>query len=411
MTAALEGVRVLDLGIITAGAATSQVFADFGADVIKVESTTYTDPFRNWSQISAAGSQDLNQSPPFWSVNRNKRGVAIDLKTPQGRDLFLALAAEADIVVENFRRGVLERLGIGFDTLKTINPTIILLSLSSQGTSGPDKNYISFGSPLEALGGGMAITGYAAGDPTWTSNNVNFPDQLVSILAPGMALAAIHDRARTREAVHIDLAQREAVTSVVGETLLQASSSGEIAEPKGNRHDWFAPQGVYPAAGEDQWVAISVRSDEQWSSVVEILELAPDLTAIPAASRRERHDDLDLVLAERTASFDKRVLATALQKAGVAAAAVLTSAEVLDHEQLTALGFAQEAPGDPIIQRGFVVRMSETPAAVVRRAPRLGEHTAEVLQQVLHRSDDELAGLETSGVVFTDGPQSVGAKD
>jgi crotonobetainyl-CoA:carnitine CoA-transferase CaiB-like acyl-CoA transferase len=399
---ALAHLRVLDLGIITAGAASSQVFADFGADVIKVESTTYTDPFRNWAQIAAGPTSGTapDQSPPFASVNRNKQGVAIDLKTDAGRAVFLDLVRESDLVVENFRRGVLDRLGIGFESLKRVNPRIVLLSLSSQGLTGPESGYVSFGSPLDALGGVMAITGYDPDHTTWSGNNVNYPDQLVSFLAPGLALAGIRLRDRTGEAVHVDAAQREAVTSVVGDNILEFSRTGEVARPRGNRHEVFAPQGVYPTQGEDQWVALSVTNSDEWMALCAVLGLpgaSADERYATAEGRRAHHDDLNALIAAQTRTWDKQALAENLQLSGVPAAAVLVAGEVLDDDQLEALGFHQEMAGDPIIQRGMAFRLSRTPGTMRRPAPHLGADTAAVLRRVLGMSDDtiaELAALE-----------------
>ena len=406
---ALSGLRVLDLGIITAGAATSQVFADFGADVVKIESLTYQDPFRNWSQIAGGGATSANGSPPFDAVNRGKRGVAIDLKSDAGRATFLDLVATADIVVENFRRGVLQRLGIGFPVLRTANPRIVLLSLSSQGESGPEAGFVSFGSTLEALGGSMAITGYGVDEPPlWTGNNVNYPDQLVSYVAPGLALAALRARDTTGEAIHVDAAQREAVTSVVGETVVEYSSTGRAPRPLGNRHENFAPQGVYPTAGDDEWIALSVQTDAHWISLIQVLRSAgleapvdePALHFVEA--RRREHDRLDEALARFTARHHAAALAEQLQAAGIPASAVLSPREVLMHPQLEALGFPVTVPGDPTVQRGFIARLHATPGSVAHRAPRLGQHTAEVLQSILGYDDAKITALHDAGAIFSE---------
>ena len=180
----LRGVRVLDLGIITAGAGTTALLADLGAEVIKVESHSYPDPLRFW-----AGSSD---SPLFKFNNRNKRGIAIDLKTREGKGQFLALAATADMVVENFRRGVLDRLGLTFETLREVNPNILLASVSGQGLDGPGSRHATYGSTLEASSGFSAQTCYDDGQPFITGRNVNYPDQTVCLYAAAMiTLAAL----------------------------------------------------------------------------------------------------------------------------------------------------------------------------------------------------------------------------
>jgi crotonobetainyl-CoA:carnitine CoA-transferase CaiB-like acyl-CoA transferase len=405
MTPPLDGIRVLDLGIITAGAATSQVLADFGADVIKIESTTYTDPFRNWSQVLEGGTADLNESPVFQAVNRGKRSVAIDLKTDQGREVFLRMVEHSDIVVENFRRGVLDRLGIGFERLREANPRIVLLSLSSQGLTGPERGYISFGSTLEAIGGLMSLTGYDDQRPAWTTNNVNYPDQLVSIIAPGLALAGLRMRDSTGVGVHVDHAQREAVTSAMGEEIVRVSR-GEPASPRAsNRNTAFAPRGVYTTAGDDQWIAIDVRTDHQWRALCRVLDvphLSDDDDFREAADRASSHGRLDRLLDAACSQWNKVTLAEALQEAGVPAAPVMSPGEVLSDVQLQELGFPQRVAETGPVQRGFVGRLSRTPATIRRQAPRLGEHTSEVLVDLLELDEGQLGQLRDARVIFCD---------
>ncbi|MFC8435136.1 CaiB/BaiF CoA transferase family protein [Streptomyces sp. NPDC057253] len=407
---ALDHIRVADLGIITAGAATTQALADFGADVIKVESTTYADPFRQWTQVAAKGNgpADLNSSPPFQTVNRNKRGVGIDLKNSRGREAFLRLVSVSDVVVENFRRGVMERLGLGFEELRAVKPDIVLVSLTSQGLTGPESGYISFGSTLDALGGLMSVTGYDADTPRWSGTNVNYPDQLVSFLAPGVILAALRQRDLTGEAIHVDFSQRESVTALIGESVLDYTDTGEIARPHGNRDAVAAPQGVYPCQGEEQWIALSVAGDEQWAALCRVLDLpalATDEQLATASGRRAAHDLLDKQIAAATVGHDKRELAARLQEAGVAASPVLDAGEVLDSPQLAALGFLQDAApgGFPAHrQRGFVAELGDTPGTVRQPAPRLGEHTRDVLSALLGYSDEEIADLAEAGAITFD---------
>ena len=213
----LDGIRILDFGIITAGAGVSALLADMGAEVIKVESPTYPDPFRAW-----AGAAD-GDSPLFKSNNRNKKGIALDLKTDEGMSDFLELARTADIVIENFRRGVLDRLGLTFERLCEANPSILLASISGQGLSGPGSGHTTFGSTLEASSGFASLTCYENGLPVISGRNLNYPDQIICLYGAAIiALQAIQCR-RDGTARHIDVSQRDCAVYQLGDVIHHVS--------------------------------------------------------------------------------------------------------------------------------------------------------------------------------------------
>ena len=232
----LSGMRVLDLGIITAGAGVSALLADLGAEVLKVESHTYPDPFRRWAGEAV--------SPLFKCNNRNKYGVALDLKTADGKSRFLELVKTADVVVENFRRGVLERLGIGYDVLSAINPSILLASISGQGLTGPGCGASSFGSTLEASSGFSANVTDETGLPYITGRNVNYPDQTVVLYAAAVISLAL---TQPKRGMHLDVSQRDVAVYLLGEQI-ESVSGGETAQARDNRR-------CYRTADE-QWVAV-----------------------------------------------------------------------------------------------------------------------------------------------------------
>ncbi|WP_454627367.1 CaiB/BaiF CoA transferase family protein [Bradyrhizobium cenepequi] len=393
---ALSEVRVLDLGTITAGAATSGVFADFGADVIKIEWPGQLDPFRHWTQIASSGTPDYNSSPPFHVVNRGKRSVGINLKSTSGRALLLRLAAHCDIVVENFRRGVLGRLGLDFSALREANPQIVLLSLTSQGVAGPDAKYGSFGSTLDALGGLMSVTGYAPSEPLWSSNNINYPDQLVSFLGPGVALAALRQARESGKAVWVDFSQREAVTFAIGEQFVRYAKTGELPIPQGNAEAGTI-QGVYESAVSDRWVAVSVPADgEQLQALLGVIGAASDVGAAPAS------EQIHALLGEWVRTQPPEVAEQQLRAAGVAATVVRNAAEVLRDDQLDALGFFQpvESKIGSTLQRGYTARLSRTPGVIRAAAPDLGQHTREVLDKMLHLEGPEIEKLHREEAIF-----------
>ena len=250
MSAPLKGCRVLDLGIITAGAATSALLADLGAEVIKIESPSYRDPFRGWS----GSDQPEDERGFFRFTNRNKVGASIELKRPEGREAFLRLVAQSDIVLENFRRGVMARLRLDYAQLRAVRPDIILASISSQGETGPDTNYVSFGTTLEAMAGLSWLTGYADGEPVPSGRDLNYPDQVVAIFAAGMVVTAWRHRCRTGEGAHLDLSQRELTSFLVGEAFAATpTQSARI----GNADPSFALQECFRAS-DGIWVALSV---------------------------------------------------------------------------------------------------------------------------------------------------------
>lgn len=211
----LAGMRVLDLGMITAGAGVSAMLADMGAEVIKIETHERPDPFRLWP--GQAG--DDGDAPVFKSNNRNKQGLALDLKTESGLAQFMTLVADSDIVLENFRRGVVERLGIGFDALRKVNPRIVLASISSQGADGPGANHTTFGSTLEASSGFAALTHYEDGVPVISGRNLNYPDQIVCLIGGGVIAAAVAEARRRGVGCHVDVAQRDCAIYQIGDVL------------------------------------------------------------------------------------------------------------------------------------------------------------------------------------------------
>ena len=210
---ALAGMRVLDLGMITAGAGVSAMLADMGAEVIKVETQERPDPFRIWP----GSSGEDGDAPVFKSNNRNKLGLAVDLKTQDGLAQFMRLVESSDIVLENFRRGVVERLGIGFDALQKINPRIVLASVSSQGADGPGANHTTFGSTLEASSGFAALTHYDDGVPVISGRNLNYPDQIVCLIGGGVIAAAAAEARQTGHGRHIDVSQRDCAIYQIGD--------------------------------------------------------------------------------------------------------------------------------------------------------------------------------------------------
>jgi crotonobetainyl-CoA:carnitine CoA-transferase CaiB-like acyl-CoA transferase len=246
----LAGCRSVDFGIITAGAARSGLLVDLGADIIKVESPTYADPFRAWPSGDSTALPFFRSNQPRQARDQHRREAA------RGRAAILRLVAKSDVVIENFRRGVLDRLGLGIDALRAANPDIILLSISSQGDSGPDAAYVSYGSTLEAMGGLAWVTGYAGEEPCISGRELNYPDQVVALFAAGVVLAAWLARQRGEGGAVLDVCQRELTSFMLGEACL-AAAEVTGAPRSGNAVPTALLQDCFRAA-DGRWVAVTV---------------------------------------------------------------------------------------------------------------------------------------------------------
>jgi crotonobetainyl-CoA:carnitine CoA-transferase CaiB-like acyl-CoA transferase len=268
--APLAGLRVVDLGWLTAGAASSTLLLDLGAEVIKVEGPGALDPFRDWA--GAEPSSDWwNRSPFFNFTNRGKRSVCLDLKDPRGVAVLLRLLEGADILVENWRRGVLAQFGLAPAMLRERFPRLIIASISSQGEDGPERDMVSFGSTLEATGGLAALTGHTNGEPVLTGRHINYPDQVVCLFAAGAIVAAVMQRDATGQGTHIDLSQRELTSFLLGEELL-AAAAGVPSARLGNADVSDAAEDV--VAGPDGFRA-------RWAGGEAPVRDGPTLAAAP----------------------------------------------------------------------------------------------------------------------------------
>jgi crotonobetainyl-CoA:carnitine CoA-transferase CaiB-like acyl-CoA transferase len=388
----LAGCRVLDLGIITAGAATSALLADLGADVVKVESPRYRDPFRGWSASRAADDQPVQ--PFFAWTNRNKRGISLDLKRAEGRQAFLRLAAASDIVVENFSRGVLERLGLDYANLRAVNPQVILASISSAGETGPDAGHVSYGTTLEAVSGLAWSSGYADGEPVVTGRDLNYPDQVVAIFAAGMIVTAWRAKRAGAGGTHLDLAQRELTSFLCGETFVQDGAQEDVPRT-GNAQEPYPVQDCFRSS-EGAWLAVTVDAAN-----------APALAGLVGVATCAARDRIREWCASQTAN----AAVAQLTHAGIAAAPVLTGEELLrDAGRLWS--FALDRAPDGELLKGFPFQLRQTPLSIKRAAPAICADTAEVLAMLGGFSAAEIAALARDGVIeLAGGAAAEGSRD
>ncbi len=392
----LAGVRVADLGTVWAGAYVTKLLADMGAEVIKVEAPINFDLIRGLN--IDAGGEYYDTSPYFNTYNRNKHGVGLDVGQPDGLAVFKRLVQVSDVVVENFRTDVSEKLSFHYNALRQANPSIIMLSMQAYGRSGPHRNYAGYG-PMSEYGAGLtSMSGYVGGEPQKVG--ISYGDPLAGVVAAGAIVGALLYRRRTGKGQHIELAQRENVLGLIGEAVLDWSMNHRLRKPQGNRHDVFAPHGCYRCAGDDQWLTLAVTSEEEWRRLCGVMgkpELADDPRFTDAAARKRNEDALDAVVEHWTSAINREDAFQLLAEARIPAGKVLDPLDLLKDEHLKARGFYQPmthpAAGTWPMD-GPVWRMSKTPGKFWRAAPRFGENNDYVLKELLGLTDGEIAALE-----------------
>ncbi len=419
---ALEGLRILDLTQVAVGPYATLLLGFMGAEVIKVESCSRLDISRGPARPTPQGDglypggdpgeRPWNRAGHYVHRNGNKRSLTLDLATARGKELLLQLVTVCDVLIENFRASVMDRLGLGYEVVSQVNPQLIYVKISSQGATGPEKDYGSLGSTLEQTAGLASVTGYEDGIPLMT--NETYPDPVVGILAVGALMAALRRRRQTGQGTLVDLSQREVTIAMLGEYVLDYSVTGRVPGPMGNRHLHMVPQGVYPCQGDDMWVAISVGSDEEWHRLCGAIG-QPDLAHAPrfatVLARREYQAELDRLLAAWTQERDHYQAMHLLQAHGVPAGAVLKGGETLVDPHLAARGFwdvVNHPEAGTYTQVSTPWRLSKSPRRPTTPSPSLGEHNHDVLGGLLGLSGQEIAALEAQGII---GTRPIGAEE
>ncbi|MGE2725344.1 CaiB/BaiF CoA transferase family protein [Mycolicibacterium pulveris] len=395
------GLKVFDLSTFWAGAYLTCYLGAFGADVVKVESIQRPDGHR-YSGSLLRSSDDWYEVGPLWQgTNLNKRDVTLDLSSDAGLELARRLAADADVVIENFSPRVVEQFGLDYDSLVKINPGVIMVRMPGFGLEGPWRDYVGWALNIEQLSGMSAVTGYADGPPC----NLQGPaDPIAGVHATVALLAALEHRRRTGEGQLIEVAQIEVGAAVTAEPVIEYSLTQRVREREGNRHRHYA-QGVYAAAGEDDWVALSVRDDADWAAVTEVVgrpDLRDDPKFVSADARLAHHGEFDEVIAEYAATRSAEEFAEALLGRGVPAQRLMTGDRMYDVDQLDARGFYEDL--DHRIagrQRfpGWPFRITPGPSRHHRSpSPTLGQHNDEVLG-ALGLTPDEISTLRERRVI------------
>ena len=404
----LEGVRVLTLEQVHALPWGTSFLADLGAQVIRVESSAHL------QDRKAGPFPDGRPSQEWWNEGgnmayfgtRNKQSLCMDVATPQGKEAFLKLAKNCDIVTDNFRPGTMERFGFDHESLAKLNPRIITLSSSAYGYTGPWRRAGSRARTVDATCGMSYLTGYEDG-PSYRASN-NYMDHSVGNNVAYALLLALYQRNKTGEGMRIDLTMQETGVSAIGPAILE-TQRGITRSRLGCGHLWKSPHNVFPCRGSDRWIAIAVSTDEEWQRLQKAMDeplWAADSRFETAQGRWNHRHHLGDLLSEWTQTQDDQELMNHLQSNGVAAGAVLTAEDLVANPHLGERGYIEEfenvnAPqAGPRKYAGRPFRM-EGVSFAIRHVAALGEHNVETLRDVAGLSDDEITTLANEGIIST----------
>ena len=383
----------MDFGHGAVGVEIGRMFAEQGADVIKVESSSYPDFIR--LQTGATNT------PSFTSSSRSKRSFGVDAKSPRGHDLLLALAATTDLVIENNAAGVMDDLGLGYEAMRGANPDVTMVSSQLMGAHGPWAHWRGYGPSTLGPSGVLRTWDYPDVDAPSGGGTI-FPDQFVGRLGAVAALAAIVGRERaTTGGCHIEVAQVEGAAGVIGDVLAAESVTPGSARPVGDGHETAAPWGMFPCAGDEQWVAITCRDDRDWQALVGVIGADLDAT-LSLEARRAAADTLRKQIGAWTSSLDKHEVAARCQAAGVPAGPMLNGIELASDEHLVARGFPVEIDQPdigPLTLEGPAFLARTMPPPRITPAPRLAEHTTEIAVSLLGLEPTEVAELVAAGIL------------
>lgn len=410
----LSGIRIVDLTMVWAGPYGTKLLADLGAEVIKIEGPGRTDLTRTLT-IPATRQFDrpFDASRYFNEYNRNKLGMAIDVQQPAGSAIVRQLVSVSDVLVENFRPGVLKRLGLGYDELHELNPRLIFVSMPGYSGFAPEASIPAYGPNIEQMGGLAHLNGYLGGPPH--KSGISYGDPLAGLGGAAAVLMALVQRERTGEGQFIEVSQRNLLIGMIGDALVAHQLGAELTRT-GNRSSEYAPQGVYqcqPAtavasdAGEEPsptWLAVSVVTDRHWEQLcaaIERSDLGEDASLASVQGRMSAHDRLDEAIGAWASNFTSRDAANKLQAVGIPAAPVLSPAELRDDPNLQARQFLRTLPHPEYGEIRVTKPIWEFEGCDlgVRTAPSFGEHNREVLAKILGYKDEDIDALEREGII------------
>ncbi len=404
MAGILDGVRVVDFTWVIAGPQCTQILADFGAEVIRVEWPHHPDGMRFRLQADDADPASLEHSG-FWNnLNRNKRSITLNMRHPDAPEIALKLIAQSDVVVENFSPGVLESWGLPWERMREANPRLVYLSMSGFGWGGPNGNYVVFGPVMQAVSGLHAMTARPASEPAGLG--FSYGDHAAGYFGALGILAALHERDATGEGAMIDLGQVEACVALTSAALLDYQVGARTSTAWGNVPYGVldAPAGLYPCEGSDCWCAISIRDDGQWKEFVQVTgldDLGTDARFQTQHGRAAHRWLLDRRVSEWTRSRRRDDVVAILSEAGVPASAMADIDELMDDEALRRFGYFQSAAHAHLEERVFqmgAIRSVRGPN-LRSAAPTIGEANDFVYREILGLSEAQIESYRNDAVI------------
>lgn len=424
----LEGIRVADITVVWAGPHVTQLLGEWGADIVRVEPVTTIQPYsRGAERISTEaqyrgmgavgvtlgippdfdpGEDPWNRSPGFNAHARNKRSMACDIRLPEGRKAFLRLIEQCDVLVENNVPETIERANITYDVLREVNPRLIMLRMPAYGLNGPYKNYRGFGTHVEGMIGHHLIRTYDDGAPD-EAGDAFTADAIAGVMGAWAVTAALRHRARTGQGQQVEMPLAESFLPIIGEYIMDYTMNRRATGPQGNRHPSHAPHGIYPTAGDDQWIAIDVATDEEFQALCGVLgapALAADERFRTGVGRIEHRAALDAAVGEATRDHDKESLFHALQAVHVVAGPVHDDLDATRSPQLEARGFFEELTVEGVGTHrypGIFTKWAHTPNWIRTPPVKLGEHNEDIYLDLLGYSRQEYDDLCARGLVGT----------
>jgi len=407
----LSGMRIVELTVAWAGPMAGRVLSYLGAEVIHVEPANNLDSWRSYMPLflpkrypdREGGERRYNRAALFNSQNTDKLSFSLDIKAPGGKAVFNDLIASADGLIANFTPGMLDRLGYANEALWALKPDLCIVEMPGFGNSGAMRDWKALGPTMEQAAGMCAIIGYGDGKPV--STGPAYMDPIGGFHGAAAMLTALLHRRRTGEGQYVEVPQIEAAMHLIGEHLLHAAETGDDPIADGNRLPDAAPHDAFRAEGEDEWVVIAVRKEDEWRALCAIpgLEaLAQDARFATLEGRIENQGALKAMIEAWTIGRDKHATAGVLQDAGVPAAAVYKANDALTCDYLNARAFSTplthpEAGTHP--HQGMPYRYEKTPVSHRRAAPCFGEHNHYILRDILKRTDADIADLEQAGTI------------